>query len=143
MQVYLQEAMPERTYLLTVGIIAYLHSIDDNSFCLDIDRCRSTASCSMERDSAGIEPGQCDGAVLSCISPLSIWAGARLPPRIQTCFNRKYGRTQHDGSHLRNLGTPWDRCNALTANTGANLYRGGAVTGFGRFLPLFLGKLLK
>jgi hypothetical protein len=33
--------MPERTYLLTVGIIALifiLHSIDDNSFCLDTDR---------------------------------------------------------------------------------------------------------
>ena len=38
-----------------------LHSIDDNSFCLDTDRRCSTASRSMERDSAGIEPGQCDG----------------------------------------------------------------------------------
>jgi hypothetical protein len=56
--------MPERTYLLTVGIIALifiLHSIDDNSFCLDTDRRCSAASRSMERDSAGIEPGQCDG----------------------------------------------------------------------------------
>ena len=35
-------------------------SIDDNSFCLDTDRRCSTASRSMERDSAGIEPGQCD-----------------------------------------------------------------------------------
>src|SRR6266446_1091135 len=32
-------------------------SIDDNSFCLDTDRRCSTASRSMERDSAGIEPG--------------------------------------------------------------------------------------
>jgi hypothetical protein len=38
-----------------------LHSIDDNSFCLDTDRRCSTASRSIERDSAGIEPGQCDG----------------------------------------------------------------------------------
>jgi len=53
--------MPERTYLFTVGIRRIdLHSIDDNSFCLDTDRRCSTASRSMERDSAGIEPGQCD-----------------------------------------------------------------------------------
>ena len=38
-----------------------LRSIDDNSVCLDTDRRCSTASRSMERDSAGIEPGQCDG----------------------------------------------------------------------------------
>jgi hypothetical protein len=38
-----------------------LHSIDDNSFCLDTDRRCSTASRSMERDSAGIEPEECDG----------------------------------------------------------------------------------
>ena len=50
--------MPERTYLLTVGVIALIFIV---SMTIPFASILIGAVLLMERESAGIEPGQCDG----------------------------------------------------------------------------------
>jgi hypothetical protein len=104
MQAYLQEAMPERTYLVTVGIMAFIFTVSMTipfasiligAVLLRHVRWKEIVLVSSLGSATG-------GLFLYFTFYYLGWS--RSPPHIQTCFNRKHGLTRHDGSPRTELG---------------------------------------
>ena len=94
----------------------------------------------MERDSAGIEPGQRDGwSHLVFDFPLfGMGPDSRLLPGLAAI--KGVGRRDAMGFGLRYLGAAWLCRGALAANASAHLHRSVAVASFGSFPRALSGK---